>query len=118
MEWITTLTSTELQAKVSEMPGSVMIDFYQASCAPCRVLEPRLAKMAERYRNAVPVYRVDVEHDLSIAKRFGVTSLPTVLVMHAGREAGRLDGLITEKDLAMAFEDAAQRNRQTDPFAF
>jgi thioredoxin 1 len=108
MEQIKTLASAEIQAK-AETPGSVIIDFYQASCAPCRVLEPRLARVAERYRDAVPVYRVDIDRDLPIAKRFGVMSLPTVLVLHAGREVERLDGLITESDLTAAFERAVHQ---------
>jgi thioredoxin 1 len=110
MEQIKTLASADLQVKAIEASGPVVIDFYQASCAPCRVLEPRLARVAERYRDIVPVYRVDIDRDLPIAKRFGVMSLPTVLVLHAGREAERLDGLITESDLTAAFERAIRRD--------
>jgi thioredoxin 1 len=110
MEQIKTLASADLQVKAIEASGPVIIDFYQASCAPCRVLGPRLARVAERYRDIVPVYRVDIDRDLLIAKRFGVMSLPTVLVLHAGREAERLDGLITESDLTAAFERAIRRD--------
>jgi thioredoxin 1 len=114
MEQIKTLASAEFQAKAIEAPGPVIVDFYQASCAPCRVLEPRLARVAEQYRDAVPVYRVDVDLDLPIAKRFGVMSLPTVLVLHAGREVERLDGLITDSDLKAAFEYAVRRNGRNE----
>lgn len=107
MKGIEMLTSTGLQAKVIEAPGPVVLDFYQASCAPCRALEPRLERVAAQYRDAVPVYRVDIDGDLPIAKRFGVTSLPTVLVLQAGREVERLDGLIREADIEAAFERAA-----------
>jgi thioredoxin 1 len=109
MKQIETLTSAELQTKAIETRGPVIIDFYQASCAPCRVLEPRLAHVAGRYRDAVPVYRIDIDRDLPLAKRFGVMSLPTVLVLHAGREVERLDGLITDNDLTAVFERAIRR---------
>lgn len=109
MTRIEVLTSTELQAKALEAPGPIVLDFYQASCAPCRALEPRLERAAGRHRDAVPVYRVDIDRDPPIAERFRVMSLPTVLVLHAGREVERLDGLIREGDLEAAFERAAAR---------
>jgi len=103
---IETLTSAETQTKVVHATGPVIVDFYQASCAPCRALEPRLRHVAQRFR-AAPVYRVDVDRDLPIAQRFVVNSLPTSLVLRDGHEIERLDGLITESNLVAAFERAS-----------
>ena len=63
------------------------LDFYQASCPPCRALEPRLERMARQYKNRLPVYRVDIDRDLPVAERFGVKSIPTILLVRGGREA-------------------------------
>ncbi len=52
------------------------------------------------------IYRVDIDRDLPVAQRFGVMSIPTVLVLRAGKEVARLDGLITEDDLRAAFDRA------------
>lgn len=87
----------------------VVLDFYQASCPPCRALEPRLERVATEHGDRVPVYRVDIDRDLPIAERFRVMSLPTVLVIQDGTEIERLDGLITEAHLRGAFERAATR---------
>ncbi len=106
MASIETLTSDEVQAKALEEQGPVALDFYQESCPPCHVLEPRLEKVAERYEDRLPVYRVDVDRDLPVAESFGVMSLPTVLVLKDGEEVERLDGLIREKDLIAAFDRA------------
>jgi thioredoxin 1 len=54
------------------------------------------------------VYRIDVDRNLPVAERFGVLSLPTVLILKAGKEVGRLDGLITEPDLRAAFDRATR----------
>ena len=94
----------ELESKVLRVPGPVAFDFYQASCAPCQVLEPRLERVARQYTGRLPVYRVDSDRNLAVAERFGVRSIPTVLVLRAGKEVERLDGLIRETDLAAAFE--------------
>ena len=106
MAAIEVLTRSELESKVFEAPGPVALDFYQASCAPCRALEPRLQRVAQQYASRVPIYRVDIDRDLAVAERFGVQSIPTVLVLRAGKEVERLDGLIREADLAAAFERA------------
>lgn len=105
---VTTLSGREIEAKVLQAAGPVLLDFYQASCPPCRALEPRLERVAERYTGRVPVYRVDIDRDLAVAERFGVMSLPTVLVFRDGKEIERLDGLITEADLAATFAEQAR----------
>lgn len=88
--------------------GVGVIDFYQATCAPCRMLEPHLERVAAAF-SGVPTYRVDIDRDLDIARRFGVKSLPTVLLIEDGAEVARLDGLIREEQLRAMFEEANAR---------
>lgn len=106
MATIETLTSDKLEAQAFHTTWPVALDFYQASCPPCRVFEPRLERLAEQYVGRLPVYRVDIERDMTVAKRFGVQSIPTVLILREGKEVDRLDGLITDDDLKAAFERA------------
>lgn len=101
------IVSDEFESKVLQARQSVVLDFYQASCAPCRALEPRLEAIAQQYAGQIPVYRIDIEHDLPIANHLAVKSIPTVLVFRNGREMKRLDGLITDQQLRTAFEHAA-----------
>lgn len=107
MPIIETLESGDVQSRVLQARAPVALDFYGESCPPCRALDPRLERVAQRFEGRLPVFRVDAERDLSVAEGFGVTSLPTVLVFRDGREVERLDGLIKEDDLASAFERAA-----------
>lgn len=107
MAGIASIRSEDIEPKVRQAPGPVALDFYQASCAPCRTLEPRLERVAAQYAGKLPVYRVDIDRDLDVAKSFHVASLPAVLVVKAGREVVRLDGLIKDQDLREAFEKAA-----------
>jgi thioredoxin 1 len=107
MGTIQPLTKQELESNVLQAKGSVVLDFYQASCPPCRALEPRLERVARRYADQVSIYRVDIDRDLSVAEQFGVMSIPTVLVLRSGKEVERLDGLITESQLITAFGRAS-----------
>jgi len=103
------VTSGDFESKVLQATGPVAVDFYQASCPPCRALEPRLERIAHEYAGRIPVYRVDIDCDLPLAQRFGVMSLPTVLILRTGKEVERLDGLIRDGDLKAAFERASNR---------
>src|SRR5712691_952460 len=86
MATIEVLTHSELESKVLQAPGPVALDFYQASCAPCRALSPRLERIGRQYADHLPVYRMDIDRDVAVAERFGVSSIPTVLVLRAGKE--------------------------------
>jgi len=108
MAGVETVTSDDIESKLLRVHGPVVLDFYQASCPPCHVLEPRLERVAAKHRGRVPVFRVDIDRDMAVAERFKVMSIPTVLILRDGREVERLDGLINEPDLAAAFERASR----------
>lgn len=82
--------------------GLVLLNFWQASCAPCRALEPRLERFAAARAGHLTGYRIDVDTDTVI--KYGVMSIPTVLLLRNGHEIARLDGLIRDHDL----EDAVR----------
>jgi thioredoxin len=103
MSLIQPVTADALEARLRE-PGPIVVDFYQATCAPCRALEPRLERFAQQVERSVPVYRVDADRDMAVAQRFEVTSLPTVVFFREGTVVERLDGLITEAALRTAFD--------------
>lgn len=86
--------------------GVVLLDFYQASCAPCRALEPRLEAFARRHAGELRVLQVDIDSDMATAETFGVQTLPTVIVFRNGHEHARLDGLIRDDDLDAAVNRA------------
>ena len=96
---VESVTQAELDARVLRPEGPVALDLYQASRPPCRAVEPRLARVAREYEGRLRVYRVDI-----VAQRFGIMSIPTILLLKGGQEVERLDGLITEQDLRAAFD--------------
>lgn len=107
MVGIQTITSNDFESKILQAEQLVLLDFYQASCAPCRALEPHLERIAQQYTGRVQVYRFDIERDMSVANDLAVKSIPTILVFRNGKETARLDGLITDQQLQAAFEQAA-----------
>lgn len=83
-------------------PGTVLFDFWQASCAPCRALEPRLEEFSDRHPDQFSGYRIDVDTEQQAITSYQVTSIPTIVVLRAGDEVTRLDGLIRDEDLEHA----------------
>lgn len=73
----------------------ILLDFYAPWCAPCRALAPELDAFSDRYEDAVSAYSVNVDTDGALAERFGVSSLPTVLILKNGEVTRRLEKEIT-----------------------
>lgn len=92
------------QATSAVGQGLVVLDFYQATCPPCRTLEPRLETFAARHRDRLAAYRVSVDHNVDTPRDHGVGGRPTVVLLCDGRELARLDGLIRDEDLEALLE--------------
>jgi thioredoxin 1 len=89
------LTQQEFESKVIESRQPVLVDFYADWCAPCRVVGPVLDQIAEDYANRVDVYKVDVDTSPELASRFGVRSIPTLVVFKDGEPVETVVGVVT-----------------------
>ncbi len=94
------LAPQDVDAAVGD--GAVLLDFFQESCPPCHALEPRLEAFARRHRGELEVLQIDIDENEETPKRFGIMSIPTLILFRDGEEVARLDGLITEQELEQA----------------
>jgi thioredoxin 1 len=77
---------------LAALPGITAIDFTAAWCAPCKTMEPVLAALATEYKGRVRLAAIDVNNEPILAERYGVRSMPTLVVLRDGREVGRVVG--------------------------
>jgi len=75
-----------------DAPAPVLVDFWAAWCGPCRTVAPELEKIAGRRSRDVIVAKVDTEALPDVAARYGIQSIPTMIVFRRGNEADRLSG--------------------------
>ena len=88
--------------------GVTMVDFKAPWCAPCTLQEPIISKLATVYGNRVSIYTLNVDHFQDIAVRFGIHSIPTLIIFNNGKERERIVGLQTETVLAAALDRALE----------
>ena len=81
----------EEQVLKSEIP--VMVDFWAEWCGPCKALSPTVDAIAEEYAGKIKVFKLDVQTEAAVASKYGVSSIPTLLIFKAGEVADRLVGL-------------------------
>lgn len=83
--------SFEQEVLKSDIP--VMVDFWAEWCGPCKALSPTVDAIADEYLGKIKVYKVDVQSEAALASKYGVSSIPTLLIFKGGEIADRMVGL-------------------------
>jgi len=83
------------------LPGSglVLADFWAGWCGPCVMLAPVIEELADELDGTVAVGKINVEESPALAARFGVVTIPTVILFRDGAEAARCAGALSKEDL-------------------
>jgi len=96
---VPTVSADDFELRVLKAPLPVLVDFGAEWCPPCRAIEPVIEDIAEHHAGRVDVVRIDVDAAPSIAGRYRVRALPTVICFVAGQELSRHTGATTKKVL-------------------
>lgn len=93
-------SADEFDELVRSSPVPVLVDFWAAWCGPCRMVAPELEKLARDRTGRVVVAKVDTDAVPEVAGRFGIRSIPTMVLMRDGREAKRVSGAMQASAIA------------------
>src|SRR5262249_10922284 len=86
-------TDANFDAEVLGSDKPVVVDFWAQWCPPCRALSPTIDALADQMAGKVKVGKVNTDENQEVASRYGVTSIPTVMVFRNGKLERKLVGL-------------------------
>lgn len=85
----------------SEMP--VLVDFYAEWCGPCRMMSPIIESLAEEFKGRIKIGTVNIDDEPNLPMKYGVQSIPTLILFKDGNSTAKLSGFHTADELKSAF---------------
>ena len=95
---------SNFQEEVISADKLVLVDLYATWCAPCKALAPVLEELADKYADKIKVVKVNVDEEESIAAKFGIASIPTVIFFKNGQTATSFVGLRSASEIEKMIE--------------
>ena len=83
---VVTFTNDNWQQEVVQSDVPVLVDFWAPWCGPCRMMSPTIDKLAEQFAGKVKVGKLDVDKNQEIAVKYGISSIPQILLFKGGEK--------------------------------
>ena len=95
---ITNVTKENFDKEVMQAEGTVLIDFWASWCGPCRMIAPAVEKIAEEHPE-VKVCKINIDDEQELAIKYGVMSIPTLMVVKNGEIVNTAVGLRPKEEI-------------------
>jgi thioredoxin 1 len=101
---VKTLTDANFDSEVADAALPMIVDFWAPWCGPCRMVGPVVEEIAGDHADKVVVGKVNVDENPATASKFGIMSIPTIILFKDGQAAKKVIGARPKADLEREFE--------------
>jgi thioredoxin 1 len=98
------LSETNFESSVLKSAKPVLVDFWAVWCGPCRQVAPIVESLAKKWGDKITVAKLNVDDVPSVAERYGIMSIPTLMLFKGGQVVERVVGLSPQAALERKFE--------------
>lgn len=98
------VSATEFESKVLQSDVPVLVDFWAEWCQPCKAIGPSVEQLASEYSGKAKVFKVNVDNEGEIATKYGILSIPALLVFKGGKEVDRMVGAGPKTSIAQLID--------------
>lgn len=96
---VKTFTAANWADEVEKSSTPVLVDFWAVWCGPCRMIAPIVEELAGEYGDSVKVGKLNVDENNAVAAKYGVMSIPTIMVFKNGQPVERIVGFKPKREL-------------------
>jgi thioredoxin 1 len=94
------VTTANFQSEVLESTIPVLVDFWAPWCPPCRAIGPELDAVAESMVGQAKILKLDVDEEPEVEARYGVKTIPTLIIFKNGEPVGTIHGAVSRTVIA------------------
>jgi len=99
-EHVNDVTDQEFESKVLQSDQPVLVDFWAAWCAPCRMLAPTVDQVAQDYQGKARVFTLNVDDNAETSARYNIRGIPTLLLFKDGEVKDQIVGATSKDHIA------------------